>query len=333
MGKEVTIKDIAKKLGIHHTTVSRALHGNKLIKEETRNRILQEASEMGYKPNLLAQSFRSGRTNIISFIIPDLKHHYFSRLISSITELARHKGYMIMIFQSNDDPLTEQAIIQSLISLRVAGVAASIGLNTLSTHHFDRLRDENIPLVYFDRVPVETDCSTVSLDNKQIIMNVVNQLVKEGRKRIAYISFEAQTRIFKERKEGYHQAIAATQLDYEKCLSARQIFIKDGYAAASKLFQCPEQPDAIICINDEIAIGVMKYLQNNNYSIPKDVAVVGFDDNPMGYVCTPELTTLSQDIDYLSQILLDLLIREIENNEHIKENILLPMKFERRGTF
>lgn len=318
---------------MHHTTVSRALNGNKLIKKETRNRILQEAYEMGYTPNLLAKNFRNGKTNIISFIIPDFKHHFFSRLISSITELARNRGYIIMIFQSNDDPLTEQDIIQSVINLRVAGVAASIGLNTLSTNHFDRLCVENIPLVFFDRVPIKTNCSTVSLDNRQAIMNVVNQLVKEGRKRIAYISFEGHTRIFKERKEGYYQAILTSHLDYKKCISANQIFIKNGYAAASELFQSSEQPDAIICINDEIAIGVMKYLKNNNISIPKDVAIVGFDDNPMGYVCTPELTTLSQDIDCLSQTLLNLLIREIENKDCERENLLLTMKLERRGTF
>ena len=93
MKKEVTIKDIAKELGIHHATVSRALQGSTKVNENTRNMILQAAREMGYTPNILAQNFRNGKTKVISFIIPDLKHHFFSRIISMITEMAREKGF------------------------------------------------------------------------------------------------------------------------------------------------------------------------------------------------------------------------------------------------
>ena len=189
MKKEVTIKDIAKELGIHHATVSRALQGSTKVNENTRNMVLQAAREMGYTPNILAQNFRNGKTKVISFIIPDLKHHFFSRIISMITEMAREKGFMIMIFQSNDDPNVEKDIINSLISLRVAGVAASVGLRTSSTEHFDRLTEENIPLVYFDRVPKETVCSTIVLDNGKAMKQVVDRLVELGKKKIAYISY------------------------------------------------------------------------------------------------------------------------------------------------
>ena len=120
MKKEVTIKDIAKELGIHHATVSRALQGSTKVNENTRNMILQAAREMGYTPNILAQNFRNGKTKVISFIIPDLKHHFFSRIISMITEMAREKGFMIMIFQSNDDPNVENLMdkVDNLILCR-----------------------------------------------------------------------------------------------------------------------------------------------------------------------------------------------------------------------
>jgi DNA-binding LacI/PurR family transcriptional regulator len=121
MNKEVTIKDIAKRLGIHHATVSRALQGSKKVNERTKELIFQTAKDMGYTPNILAQNFRTGKTKIICFIVPDLKHHFFSRIISMISEMAREKGFMIMIFQSNDDPNAEKDIINSLISLHVAG--------------------------------------------------------------------------------------------------------------------------------------------------------------------------------------------------------------------
>ena len=332
MNKEVTIKDIAKKLGIHHATVSRALQGSKKVNEKTRDLILQTAQNMGYTPNVWAQNFRNGKTKIISFIIPDLKHHFFSRIISMITEKAHEKGFMIMIFQSNDDPNVEKDIINSLISLRIAGVAASIGLRTSSTEHFDKLTKENIPLVYFDRVPKETICSTIVLDNEKSMRQVVNKLVNMGKKKIAYISYDGYTKIFEDRLESYFQNICKVGLSYAKCISAEQIFIADGYKSASILFNAPERPDAVICVNDEIAIGVIKYLKAHSISIPNEVAVVGFDDNPMGLVCDPELTTLSPSIDLLSESLLNLLLREIESGENIKEDIVLPLELQERGS-
>lgn len=332
MKKEVTIKDIAKELGIHHATVSRALQGSTKVNENTRNMILQAAREMGYTPNILAQNFRNGKTKVISFIIPDLKHHFFSRIISMITEMAREKGFMIMIFQSNDDPNVEKDIINSLISLRVAGVAASVGLRTSSTGHFDRLTEENIPLVYFDRVPKETVCSTIVLDNGKAMKQVVDRLVELGKKKIAYISYDGYTQIFEDRLKAYFQSVREAGLSYEKCVSAGQIFIADGYKSASILFSSSERPDAIVCINDEVAIGVIKYLKEHGVSVPDEVAVVGFDDNPMGLVCDPELTTLSPSIDLLSESLLNLLLREIESGENIKEDFVLPLELQERGS-
>lgn len=332
MKKEVTIKDIAQKLGIHHATVSRALQGSEKISEKTRNLILQEAKNMGYTPNILAQNFRNRKTKILSFIIPDLKHHFFSRLISMITEMAREKGFMVMIFQSNDDPGVEKDIINSLISLRVAGVAASVGLRTSSTEHFERLNDENIPLVYFDRVPKETINSTIVLDNGKAMNQVVEMLVRKGKSRIAYISYDGYTRIFEDRLACYYQSIREAGLAYSRCVAAEQIFIADGYKATSLLLNTPEKPDAIICINDEIAIGVIKYLKEHGVGIPEEVAVVGFDDNPMGLVCEPELTTFSPAIHLLSESLLNLLLREIQSGENIKEDIKLPMDWLERGS-
>ena len=332
MRKEVTIKDIAKKLGIHHATVSRALQGSTKVNKKTKDLILQAAKDMGYTPNLLAQNFRNGKSKIISFVTPDLKHHFFSRIISMISEMARERGFMIMIFQSNDDPNVEKDVINSLISLRVAGVAVSVGLRTSSTEHFDRLTEENIPLVYFDRVPKETACSTIVLDNRKAMKQVVDRLVKMGKRKIAYISYDGHTKIFEDRLTAYFQSVCEAGLSYEKCISAEQIFIADGYKAASTLFSSSERPDAIICINDEVAIGVIKYLKEHGVSVPGEVAVVGFDDNPMGVVCDPELTTLSPSIDLLSESLLNLLLREIESGKNIKEDIVLPLQLQERGS-
>ena len=132
--------------------------------------------------------------------------------------------------------------------------------------------------------------------------------------------------------KAYFQSVREAGLSYEKCVPAGQIFIADGYKSASILFSSSEKPDAIVCINDEVAIGVIKYLKEHGVSVPDEVAVVGFDDNPMGLVCDPELTTLSPSIDLLSESLLNLLLREIESGENIKEDIVLPLELQERGS-
>lgn len=334
MKKEITIKDIASRLGIHHTTVSRALQGSGKVSEATRQRIVDEARRLGYTPNLLAQHFRSGRSKVISLIIPDFKHHFFCRVISALTTRAREKGYMIMIFQSNDDPEQERDIIDSLVSLRVAAVAASVGLRTVSAAPFYRLTDEGIPLVFFDRAPQDTPCSTVTLDNYGALRAVVGELAGRGRRRIAYLTYAGHTRIFKERERGYRDALAEAGLAYGRCIAARQLFRADGYAAASLLYadSSAEKPDAIVCINDETAIGVLNYLKEKGIQVPEEVAVVGTDDNPMGDVCTPALTTLSQSIDRLADTLFELLMKQIEDGEASKEDVVLPMQLVCRET-
>ena len=332
MKTDVTIKDIAEALGIHHATVSRALKGNKKVKEETRQLVLEKANELGYMPNILAQSFRNKRMNIITIIVPDLKHHFFSRFVSDITELAHSRGFMTMIFQSNDDPDIEKKILESLISLRVAGIAASIGLKTTSTDHFNILKDESIPLVFFDRAPLNTRFSTCILDNYRAIYTLVDEMIKRGRKNIAYISYDSHLKVFTDRLAGYKKAVSDAGLSYMKYVSVKQMFIDDGYNIGPSLFNTEERPDAIICVNDEVAIGVMKYLKANRYSIPRDISLAAFDNNPLGTACEPELTTFSQSTEVLAEVTFELLSEQITNKEEPKKDIVLPMDLIIRGS-
>jgi LacI family transcriptional regulator len=332
MKNEVTIKDIAKELGIHHATVSRALKGSVRVKDDTRKIILEKVKELKYEPNLLAQSFRNKKTNIISVIVPDLKHHFFSKFISDITELTHDSGYMIMVFQSNDNPIIEEKILASLSGFRVAGVVASIGLQSKSTNHFDILLDNNIPLVFFDRVPVKTPFSTVKVDNISAVGTVVDELIQRGKKRIAYVSYNNHLNEYIDKQVGYERAILRNGLSYQKCVYVKNLFLNDGYKIAPFLVDGKENPDAIICVTDEIAIGIMKYLKEMKYAIPDDISVTGFDDDPLGMVCEPNLTTVSPCTEVMVDATFDLLSKQIEGKENIKKDIILPMKFIKRDS-
>ena len=332
MKNEVTIKDIAKELGIHHTTVSRALKGSEKVKENTRKLILEKVKELEYEPNFLAQSFRNKKTNIISVIVPDLKHHFFSKFTSDFTELANDSGYMVMVFQSNDNPNVEKKIIASLSGFRVAGVVASIGLQSKSTNHFDILKDNHIPLVFFDRVPIQTPFSTVALDNISAVSMVVDEMIRQGKKRIAYVSYNSHLKEISDKFAGYEKAISSAGLSYKRCVYVKHMFLDDGYKIAPLLVDGKENPDSIICINDEVAIGIMKYLKEMRYSIPNDISVMGFDDDPLGMVCDPKLTTVSPCIEVMTNVTFELILKQIEEKKIIKEDIVLPMKFIKRNS-
>ena len=326
MKNEVTIKDIAKELGIHHATVSRALKGSKKVKEDTRKLILEKVKELEYEPNLLAQSFRNKKMNIISVIVPDLKHHFFSKFISDITELANDNGYMIMVFQSNDNPTIEKKILATLSGFRIAGVIATIGLQSKSTTHFDILKDNDVPLVFFDRVPLKTPFSTVTVDNINAVGLVVEEMIRRGKKRIAYVSYNSQLKEYSDKLVGYEKAIAKAGLSFKRYVQVKHMFLDYGYEVAPQLFSGKTQPDAVICVNDEVAIGVMKYLKEMQYSIPNDISVTGFDDDPLGMVCDPTLTTVSPCTDVMANATFELLFQQIEEKEIVKKDIVLPMK-------
>lgn len=322
----VTIKEIAEELGLHYTTVSRALKGNKLIKNETRELVVKKAHEMGYSPNLLAQGFRNGRSRTVAVLVPDLKHHYFSKFVSDMTDCAYANGYMTLIFQSNDNPALEKKIISSLIGMRVGGVAISIGLNTQSVDHFKVLKERNIPTVFFDRIPSDTPFSTVSMDNISAVRRMVRELIVRGKRRIAYISFDSLLKVFADRLRGYEEAIEQSGLFYKKVIHTRQFFIHDGYEIAESLVRQQQNvPDAVICVNDEVAIGVMQYLHEHDYCIPGDIAVTGFDDNPIGSVSFPRLTTVAQPIKRSAEVCFNLLLEQIKAEMVVKTDILLSM--------
>jgi DNA-binding LacI/PurR family transcriptional regulator len=314
-----TIKDIARELDIHHTTVSRALRGGGSVKNATRELIWKKAQELGYKPNLLAQGFRNSKSNTIGILVPDLKHHFFANFISYFSQEAHLSGYAVMIFQSSEKLKIEKELVDSLISYRIAGVIASVSKETKDSRHFDALREADIPLVFFDRVPEDSKTSQVVVDNRQGAYDAVNLMIRGGRKKIAFISSASHINVFRERLDGYRQALADSHMEFrEKFCVKGGFFMEDGVAGAKKLLELPERPDGILAVTDEVGIGVIKYLRKEGIRVPEDIAVIGFDNDPMCIACEPELTTVMQSIPKLTKETFETLV------QHMKDNTLEP---------
>lgn len=199
MGNTVTIKDVAKELGIHHVTVSRALRDTGSVKQETRDLVKRKASGLGYRPNHLARNFRNKQRNILALLVPGLRSYFFSKFVSGFIEVAKKEGYSVMVFQSGEKQGIAKDIMDSLISHRVAGVVASVAKDTVMVNHFNALKEENIPYVFFDCTPDEIQTSQVLVNNFQGAYDAVSAMIKSGKNRIAYISTHYRHQIFHDR--------------------------------------------------------------------------------------------------------------------------------------
>ena len=331
MKKNVTIKDIARVAGVHHTTVSLALRNSKALKEETREKIRALAFEMGYRANLLAQGFRNQRTSTIGILVPSIQHHFFSKFISEVSMLANRNDYSVMIFQSNESLETERKNIEAMIDNRVAGVIASVSKETIDGSFFDAFDRENIPVVFFDRIPSGARGSKVMVNNFQGALDAMNLFIQEGRTKIAFITGSSHINVYKSRLEGYQYALSQNNYPFrQEYLIEGGFLLDDGIAGAKKLAGLAEKPDAILAVGDNVAIGAIKYLKSKGIKIPEEIAVIGFDNDPMGIAIDPELTTVEQPVSLMAEKALQLLLSAIPSGDAQQTEEILNTRILRR---
>jgi LacI family transcriptional regulator len=322
--KRVTIKDIARELGVHHTTVSLALRNSHLLRDETREKIQARAKKMGYRPNRLAQGFRRRSSRVIGILVPAIHHHFFSKFISEITEFAFEAGYSIMVLPSNEKLETEKMNIEALIDNRVAGVIASISLETRNSRHFKVFVKEEVPLVFFDRIPNDFQGTTVVVNNYQLAYDAVELMIKKGRKTIAFITGSSHINVFSERTKGYKDALKRNHFAVDEKLIIDSGFeIINGAKAAKKLMSYKIKPDGILAVNDQVAMGAIKFLKRSGNRVPEDISVIGFDNDSMGLAVEPELTTCNQPIDKLARTALNAIMDQIENPGTARKNFII----------
>jgi LacI family transcriptional regulator len=313
---EITIHDIAKKLNISASTVSRALKDNPVISKATREKIKKAAEEMGYRPNVMAANFRTKRTNTIGVIVPLINRHFFSSVISGIEEVAYDQGFTVTISQSNDNLEKEKKIAQTLFENRVDGVILSIGMETKEIDHLQLFSNRNIPLVFFDRIVDEIDSYKIVVNDFEGGYRATQHLIEQGAKRIAHIGGPLNLKIYKNRQEGYTKALADAGLAIENSLIINgNLRRDDGYNATKMLMKLPHRPDAIFCANDTTALSAIIYLQEIGIKVPDEVAIVGFSNEPFSQVVTPSISTIKQPGFLMGKKAAELIISQINSSE------------------
>ncbi len=331
----ITIKDIARILGISPSTVSRALKDHPDISLKTKQLVQIFAEKVNYRPNALALSLRSSKTNTIGIVIPEIVHHFFSSVISGIENVAYGRGYSAIICQTNEDYQREVNDLQVLIDNRVDGILISMSKNTHDFTHFENLKDNGVPVVFFDRICDQISSDRVVADDFEGARIATRHLIEKGCKRIMHLAAPQHLLIGKNRKEGYISALKEQQLVYEDKLVIKCDTREAAFEKADEIIRLAPEIDGIFAVNDSTAIAAMQVLQRNGYVVPKDIAVIGFGDGPNANIAYPPLTTVEQKGYDIGQAAMRLLIGHIEdsvNEDEYKTKVFTPELVERSSS-
>ena len=330
---QITIKDIARELGVSPSTVSRALKDNPDISQETRDLIHKYAKEHNYKPNALALNLRTSRSNTIGVIVPQLIHHFFSCVLSGIEEVAAKAGYNILIAQSNEKYEQEVKNIHSFLGARVCGVISSLAKDTSSYEHYQELIDNNIPIVFYDRICPNINTGRVVVDDYAGAFAAVEYMIQTGCKRIFFYSADVHLEISKNRRNGYLDAMRKYKIPVDesmiKLCDTRELAI----AITPDVLEMKDRPDGFFAINDETASGILYACKLMGFRIPEERSICGFTDGAIAQNTDPKLTTVEQHGEEVGKSAIHLLIDKIEKNDINKNsNKIVRTNLVVRGT-
>ncbi|NSL90055.1 LacI family DNA-binding transcriptional regulator [Chitinophaga solisilvae] len=330
---KITIYDIAQKLNLSASTVSRALQNNPLINEETREKIHQTAADMGYVPNWIASSLRKKRSNIIGLIVPRTSMYFQSTAISGIQHEAHKYGFSIVIGQSDETVAMEKELAHTFYSLRVDGLLAVASMFTTNFDHFSPFIKNNIPLVFYDRVPVDFPGYTITGDDFRGGYLATEHLIKQGCKRIAHFSGLLTCNLYQQRLSGYKEALAKYKIPYdEQLVYIHNLTMDAASQAARELFDKGNLPDGLFTANDSSAVAFIQEARKRNIAIPEQIKVVGYSNDLSSRIISPSLTTIEQSGYNMGQKAVETIVQLINQEEGVKvtKNFVFPVELIQR---
>lgn len=328
-GHQVTIKDIAKHLSISVATVSRALRDLPDIHPDTKKLVLDLAKEWDYQPNQLATSLVKSATRTIGVIVPNLGYHFFSTAINGIEEEVHRAGYSLLLTQSRESYEREITSLGDLARGQVDGFIVSVSRETSDYEHFRRLQRKGIPLVFFDRDVSDIEVSKVVIDNQKAAKEAVGHLIEQGCKRIAILAGPSHLSLTHQRLLGYKEAlIEHGYAPIDESLIVHGDYSHDNAVAlTNQLMSLAHPPDGIFAVSDRLAIGATVALKRRGVSIPQDVALIGFNDEPTAALVTPTLSSVAQPIEEIGRTAARLLLNQIKYKDKepfVSEVAVLP---------
>lgn len=313
MKQKITIKTIAKELGVSTSTVSKALKDSHEISSETKQKIQAYADLYNYKPNQLALQLRNQKTKVLGVILPKIVHHFFSTVIMGIEDGANEKGYHIMVCFSNESYKKEVENLKVLSNGSVDGIIVSIANETLENKEFNHLKElveEDIPLVLIDRVVDEIQCDKVVVDDVGAGYKATQYLLNTGCKKIALITTPNHVNVGMLRRQGYQKALIESYIKTDKNLIIEIDEKQDIKKQIEKVFE--EDIDGVFAVNEIYAANALKIAKKRSIKVPQELSIIGFTDGLISEYSSPSITTMAQHGFIMGKQAVEALIERIE---------------------
>jgi LacI family transcriptional regulator len=323
ISKDVTIYDVAEVLNISPSTVSRGLKDNPHINKETKKKIIAAAKKMGYQQNKFASSLRKRRSETIGVVVPKLNSYFMAAVISGIERITNKHGYGLIISQSQESAKQEASCVSTLFHSRVDGMLVSLASNTKNLNHFEMLFNKNIPLVFFDRVAECQGCISVIIDNYKAGYEATSHLIEQGCKSIIHVGGNLLRNVYSERFRGYRQALQDNGIEFDRKL----VYISDLTQQSvreimKKVIKINPHPDGVFAANDTSAVAAILEIQEAGIKVPGEIAVVGFNNDPISKVIRPNLTTVDYPAREIGEMAANALMDKINNSQPMNNNTI-----------
>lgn len=332
----VTIKDIAKALGLSTSTVSRALRDSYEISPETKEKVLQYARETNYRPNPIALSLKEKRSSSIGVLVSEIANSFFSQVINGIESVAQERGYNVVIAQSKESYEREVSALNYLASRSVDGIILSVSAETYDFSAISNLYNKGMAMVGFDRIAETLQMHKVIVNNKRGAYDATSQLIKNGFKNIACIASSSYLSISKERIQGYLDALQENNIKVNDELIAYcahgGMLYDEVEVAMKKLMSSTKKPDAIIACSDKITTNAMRYCKKEKIAIPEKLGLIGFSNLDLTELLSPSLSVVRQPAGDMGKKAAELLLSMIESKRAVTEfqTVVLPAEIHER---
>ncbi len=340
MKKETTIYDIAASLKLSPATVSRALKDHHAIHPKTKAIVHAKADELKYRSNAFARNLRRKKTDTLGVIVPRLNSNFMSSALAGMERVANEAGYNLLITQSLESVDKELTNTKTMFNSRVDGLLVSVAYDTDDLGHFRKFVEKKIPLVFFDRVTDYPECTHIVIDNFQAGYQATMHLLGQGYRKVLHVTGNQKRNVYRDRHQGYLKALEDSGLAFgglpEQVLQRQELLRLEGdlsetfgIAMARKVHSMGgERPDALFLDNDLCAASFVKGIMELGYKIPEDIAVVGFNDDPVSRFISPQLTTIRYPGEQMGEIAAQKIIGQIENKADVQGPCILTLPFE-----
>ena len=334
--KNNSIQDIAEALQLSPATISRVLNNHPHVHKKTRAKVMTLVERVGYKRNVMASGLRTNKTKTIGLIVPRISMYVHAEVITVIQNGLHAHGYSLIICQSNDSVEMEKELARTLYASRVDAVIVACTLYTTEFSHFDVLTQNNIPVVFYDRVPTKAyPASIIKGDDFRGAYLGTSHLIELGCKRIAYISGPLTCNLYTERYAGFEKAMTQNGVPIEEALvSYHELTVDNARKDMHRLFAKKPYPDGIFATNDSSALAALEFAKEKGISVPSQLKIVGYSNDPRSSIVTPAITTIEQFPGRIAKAIVDELLKilkgDVEENTLNHVPIVIPVQLVRR---